>query len=171
MPYIGSRGVLFCPEATEGRTPAPGTLVIGGRHATWSDARQYPSDPLDCGSYGQNMWLNHFANSIQNWAQPESLHFGGKTTSPPRPSSVPMVGECHWVGGYPRDTDVPWDVEWEGFQLGGNMMNRFTMNRHMGKANLVFLDGTSRSVPLGDMWQLIWSKSYTPQFVVLPWAE
>ena len=171
VPYINDRRALFCPEATTGETPVLGILVIGGRHTTWFDGRQYPSDPLDRGSYGQNMWLNHFDNSIQNWGHPKAQHFGGRTSSPPRPDRVPMVGECNWVGGYPYHTDVPWDMEWDGFLLGGNQLNRFTMNRHDGRANLVFLDGSARSVELSDMWQLIWNKSYIPQFLTLPWVE
>ncbi len=169
--YIGSRDALFCPEATEGRTPTLGTLAIGGRHTTWFDGRQYPSDPLDHASYGQNMWLNHYDNALHNWGFPKSHHFGGTTASVPTPGQVPYVGECHWVGGYPYSTDVPWDVEWDGFMLGGNQLNRFTMNRHLGRANLVFMDGNARSVPLADMWLLIWNKLSTPRVVTLPWVE
>jgi prepilin-type N-terminal cleavage/methylation domain-containing protein/prepilin-type processing-associated H-X9-DG protein len=171
VPYIGDREVLFCPEATTGAAPVLGTLVIGGRHTTWFDGRQYPSDPLDRGSYGQNMWLNHYGNSLHSWGHEESHHFGGLTSSAPQPGRVPMVGECHWVGGYPYHTDIPWEYEWDGFMLGGHQLNRFTMNRHDGRANLVFLDGDARSVRLGDMWQLIWNKHYIPQYVTLPWAE
>ena len=73
--------------------------------------------------------------------------------------------------GVGHHTDIPWDYEWDGFQLGGHQLNRFTMNRHDGRANLVFLDGDARSVPLADMWQLLWNKHYTPQYVTLPWVE
>ena len=171
VPFIGSRSILFCPEATTGQTPARGWLIIGGRHTTWSDNRQYPSDPIDRASYGQNMWLNSYDASIQNWGHQKSYHFGGFTSLVPNPDRVPMVGECHWVGGYPYHWDIPWDYEWDGFQLGGNQLNRFTMNRHDGCANLLFLEGSTRSVPLSDMWQLIWNKHYIPHLITLPWVE
>lgn len=171
VPHIGSREVLFCPEATTGVAPRLGTLVIGGRHTAWFDGWQYPSDPLDCGSYGQNMWLNHYDNAVQNWNQPKSLHFGGTTASVPDPAAVPLVAACHWVGGYPRDTDAPWDFEWDGVMFSGHMLNRFTMNRHDGKAGVVFVDGHARLVPIPEMWRLVWNKLYTPQFLTVPWME
>lgn len=170
--YIGSRDILFCPEATQMVVaPELGLLMIGGRHTGWFDGRQYPSDPLDQGSYGQNMWLNHFELSIQNWAQPKELHFGGTAGSVPFGELVPVVGECHWVGGYPRDTDVPWDFEWDQVMYSGHMLNRFTMNRHEGRGGLVFLDGHAGLVRLSDMWGLIWHKNGQPRDVVLPWLD
>jgi len=170
--YIANRDILFCPEATRMVTaPQVGLLMIGGRSTGWFDGRQYPSDPLDRGSYGQNMWLNHYDLSIQNWSQPEALHFGGKVGSILQGELVPVVGECHWVGGYPRDTDVPWDHEWDQVMYSGHMLNRFAMNRHDGRAGLVFFDGHASLTPLPDMWGLIWHKGGQPRDVLLPWLD
>ena len=176
MPYMSDRRLLFCPEATrQVIQPQLGTLYIGGRHTGWFDGYQYPSYPLDQGSYGQNMWLNNFDNAWDpywgNWGFPKDQHFGGTSSSIPKPHRVPIVGECQWVGGYPYTQDLPWDSEWNGVMYAGHQLNRFAFNRHDRQAGLVFVDGRAAKTHLPDMWKLIWNRTDEPRDVVLPWLD
>jgi len=79
----------MCPATEVFPEPRMGTLVPGERDKTWFDGQQFPeaADKPEVASYGQNMWVNTYENSVTNWNQPR----------PDRPHSpVPRL----YVGGW-----------------------------------------------------------------------
>lgn len=168
LDYHDGDDVLYCPETRVQTTPVLGTLGFGGRDSTWFDGIQYPSDPMAAGSYGQNMWVNDFRDSVTLWGHPADLHWGA-TLEMVDSTKIPLVADCVWVGGYPYDSDVPSATEWDGTLGGGHQTNRYATNRHNDAVEVGFIDGSARHVNIPDLWTLRWNHEYTPQAVTVPW--
>ena len=117
-------------------------------------------------SYGINNYIYDSDPSISNlWGRPTSENWQ-KMANISNALNVPVFLECHRWGGGPLQDDDPMPQrpqtysELESYSLGNNQMNRFNLNRHQFKTNLVYVDGSARSVRLRDLWKLKWFKSY-----------
>ena len=157
--YAGVDGVRFCPEAVE-RNPA---WVWGATFYAW-----WPIDFLGAdGSYGFNGWVYDLYGGRENG----QISNTGPDYRPyyltPRSSEsdrIPLFADSVWVDGFPKDDDQPppgFTPEQGGQQAGVNQMYRFMVARHgrsaAAAANVVFLDGHGRTVPLAALWDLKWS--------------
>ncbi len=82
----------------------------------------------------------------------------------------PLFGDCIWVDASPEDTDaVPANLQLGDQDLNANdQMGRFCIDRHLGAVNISFTDGSARTVPLQNLWQLNWSGVFSPRNVTLP---
>jgi prepilin-type N-terminal cleavage/methylation domain-containing protein/prepilin-type processing-associated H-X9-DG protein len=166
-PYVGNlNSIRLCPQATD---PPPANW--GGAFYSWYVYGDY-------GSYGMNLWvcperLVDGAGGLQSYT-PSGSGYGfddvqGTISMPSSDSTtVPLFGDCNWVGGWPIDTDQPSsDLNDAGQSNPGNLP-RFCTNRHFNVSNVVFLDGHAESVPLAGLWQLKWSQDFVPQTVKIP---
>ncbi len=168
LEYHTANDVLFCPETTIKATPTLGTLGFGGPDATWFDGIQWPSDPLDVSSYGQNMWVNNPTESRTLWGHEPELHWYHPLLAPDA-TNIPVVTDAMWVGGFPYSHDVPAAAQWDQTIGGGHQTNRFALDRHDGAVEVAFIDGSARRVALPDLWTLRWNHDYTPREIALPW--
>jgi prepilin-type N-terminal cleavage/methylation domain-containing protein/prepilin-type processing-associated H-X9-DG protein len=165
--YIGKSGyadeadessrdnVGLCPET---QTPPDAGSVFykpGDAFTAWT--WQY-----DTGSYGANHWLQPdgeaYYNTTAGQIFPRDLFYKGygRTGDPAR---IPVIADCRWVGGWPEENDYPPDDLTVGRIGHGRryFMGRFALIRHLEKSiNVVFVDGHTRPVPLGELWQLDW---------------
>ncbi|MBI1367925.1 MAG: hypothetical protein GC162_04650 [Planctomycetes bacterium] len=153
-----------CPEATQ-----LSEVVWGTASVSWS-GKNHPAGywihnsagDYHYGSYAINGWLynNYVAGeSYLSWLEP-----GVQT------SNAPAFLDSAWVDIWPRDTDVP-AANIEDPYNGGNWgagMVRATINRHNLAINISFIDGSTRLVPLGDLWTLAWSRKFRPGFYQPP---
>jgi len=122
------------------------------------------------GSYGLNLWL-----------APEFTAFSGAFPTRkcwpmysvvPRAASVPVFGDCNWVGGWPdgdnfatRNTDT-------GIQWGASNqenLGRYLLSRHGRAINVAFVDGHGEKVPLYKLWDLKWCVGYKKTYTIPSW--
>ena len=98
--------------------------------------------------------------------------FGGAGT-------VPAFGDCNDLDSWPMSIDgIKYDPTPSkgGYTTGtgdtkparGDSLGRFCLDRHPSGVNIVFLDGHARTVPLRELWQLRWNKSFVPVSVTVP---
>lgn len=168
LPYTQNRQLLMCTE-TEPVEAQYGTLSVGSRTRAWFDGQQYPAstERIDTSGYGQNLWLNRYQGTVTAWGHAEEYHWGG-TLDLPHASHVPLFGDCVWVGGYPYDFEVPYQMEADGFLPGE--INRFALRRHTNQTNLVFLDGSVRGIQMEELWHFRWSRTFEPfHGITMPW--
>ena len=93
--------------------------------------------------------------------------------------SVPVFGDCIDLDAWPESTgaaahDPTPSAGGYTIQTGdhgnakGHSLGRFCIDRHPGGVNIVFLDGSARTVRLAELWQLRWNKSFVPVVVQVP---
>jgi prepilin-type processing-associated H-X9-DG protein len=143
----------YCPMAKR-------TVSRGGRtpFAAWgtADSRFY-------GSYGINSWaLNPPAEILvteghltsNNWRRSDVRGAG----------TIPLLLDSQWVDGWPEDVDEPLDAEdqsWDDcVDATVNNMWRFSVNRHDGNLNTLFIDGSVRKTGIKQLWKLKWHRTY-----------
>ena len=107
------------------------------------------------------------------WFSPRG-HYDGKFpednsyqtfTSPQDASLTPLCSGSNWVGSWPDDTDImPINVI-DGFttHAAGKFMGRYTIDRHNFMVNVSMNDGSTRSVPITDLWSLKWHQTFVPR--------
>jgi prepilin-type N-terminal cleavage/methylation domain-containing protein/prepilin-type processing-associated H-X9-DG protein len=171
QPFIGDvDAVRLCPEAIQ-----VGTRPFGNAFAAWGDPNGDMTVPWlgRGGSYGLNMWLH----TVPDDGIDGLLVFGHTQVIGPRSAfvkfparesdRVPVLGDCLWVGGWPRHTDTP-PLTLAGLYDLDNHMRRFCMARHKRFANIAFADGHAAPVALEDLWRLKWNAEFVPTDVTLP---
>ncbi len=150
--------LLFCPEAESNIAP-PGTF--GSAFVSW-----HWFTGQGAGSYGMNLWLIPDDPIYSFPIQKYYMNF----LAVPRSSEVPVLGDSNWVGSWPDDIDVVPPNLSLGLQphQAGQFMGRFCIARHGKAINLVFADGSARTVPLPELWRLQWNLAFKPKEVVIP---
>ena len=162
----------LCPEAVKLKPTVDG-FYFGGPNTAW--CWNYGTPDAQSGSYGTNAWIHKGTGNP--WGYPKEEHWGRFNV--PRASNIPLMLDCTWVGGYPLDTDTPLPTDqyydyWDDIKTGRSHdlgeMNRYCFERHNGIVNSSFLDGSTRAVPLEELWTLKWHRSFTPQYdIVIEW--
>ncbi len=85
-----------------------------------------------------------------------------------KPELTPFALDCVWFDGVPNDTThkLPTGAE-DVYNPGlGQPYNeqlwRFTIDRHLFRINATFIDGSARTLRLGELWGLQWHRDYIP---------
>jgi prepilin-type N-terminal cleavage/methylation domain-containing protein/prepilin-type processing-associated H-X9-DG protein len=175
--YSKKPDLLLCPCATEAPAsfPVAGFQVGSTTKAFIFDNKVInPANPSVqlSGSYGMNNWLYHQTDNTYGWgtaATGAPIGFWGKTTTVTHPTETPIMGDCKWRGsvpGYNPDNNngnaliAPANSDED---LGKNYeMQHFAMKRHGKGINMSFVDGSSRSMKVSELYGLYWSKNYDP---------
>jgi prepilin-type N-terminal cleavage/methylation domain-containing protein/prepilin-type processing-associated H-X9-DG protein len=174
LKYQGkSAKIRTCPE-----TPDPG-FGWGSTWKTWGPDFGNTWMQDHAGSYCFNGWLYRlFPGQVSG--PPISFATKGPEyffTLPAKNSGgVPIFADSTWVDAWPTRDDPPPANPYTGGtppQPTGfpNMMHRVTVPRHMKMSNVVFLDGSARTVRLKEMWQLRWNKVDEPNMNPTPWPS
>ncbi len=153
--------IRCCPTATrpitmtDGITPGPGA----GKQpfAAWG------KDPWlygHFGSYGINGWVQNPNNiKIKNLGLTAAdLKLYWKKMTAKGASEVPVLTDAQWIDTWPQPTDGPPGTENSGW--GSSHFARIVQNRHNEKQNVVFMDGTVKTVGLKELWTLKWHTDY-----------
>ena len=82
----------------------------------------------------------------------------------------PLFADAIWVDGSPQRSDaVPRSLRYGDANLSKkDQMGIFCINRHLGRVNVSFADGSAFTIPLAQIWQLKWNARYRPRNVVVP---
>jgi len=144
--YSNNSKILFCPMTK--KTVFEGAPV---RYAiavdSWSE--------LKC-SYALNDWINTYieapATAPKFWGTPNA----------PNTNQVPIMGDSGWrLRALPEPNDAP--PTYEGASPGGsplNAMRTYSIDRHNGGINMLFMDWSVRKVGIKELWTLKWHRSF-----------
>ncbi|MCK5000003.1 MAG: type II secretion system protein [Anaerohalosphaera sp.] len=184
--YYQTHRLKFCPSA--------GFSNWGNSSSVWGNK----SDKIFSGSYGLNGWLCDTPREVvlseghdtsNSW---RTMNFTGT-------SRIPMMAGAIWYTGRPESNDLPPKQQGQidedetspqnepfGNLLTGtepetegdfcpkdpsNHMRRFTVNRHGGKLNVLFMDGTVQTISPKKIWRLKWHKNYDTSAPLPQWPQ
>ena len=135
---------------------AGGNFINGGKHEIMR------GDIVVGGYYADN------GSGVIQEAPPPS--FDPRANGTAIVQDQPLFADSIWVDASPSDTDaVPTNLETGDQTLNASdQMGRFCIDRHLGAINVSFTDGSARTVPLQDLWNLNWSGNFNPHDVKLP---
>lgn len=165
-PYYQNEKMCFCPEATK-----VGLLTSNDAYFTGAAWGVFPETDIRVvyrgmsGSYGINDWVGNpdegfrFGTKSMYWASP--LQRGSR--------NAPLFLDARWLGGMPMDTNTP--PTSSGGTDGSGMMQRYSIDRHSGNINAVFVDFSIRKVGLKELWKLKWHQDFNTQGYTGQWPE
>jgi prepilin-type N-terminal cleavage/methylation domain-containing protein/prepilin-type processing-associated H-X9-DG protein len=118
------------------------------------------------GSYGFNGWMAN-PPAAADAGDKQATNYWLKLTAAGRVAGAPLFGDCVWEGSNPTPSDPPPTMS--GTCAVDALMGSFCIPRHPGRRpiNMVFIDGSADSVGLRQLWQLPWSKNWTPAKSIL----
>jgi prepilin-type N-terminal cleavage/methylation domain-containing protein/prepilin-type processing-associated H-X9-DG protein len=153
--YYTDPKMRCCPMANKPNTGLPAKYQVWGPFGASTPADWWQQG--DFGSYGLNDWICDYQTAMigtypANWAWRMSTVKGS--------NNIPLMADCRWVDGFPLTDDLP--PEYDGYcdWSGVNSMQRYTINRHDGAINVLFVDGTIRKVGLKSLWTLKWHQQF-----------
>ncbi|MEN9359851.1 MAG: hypothetical protein RL095_1386 [Verrucomicrobiota bacterium] len=168
-PVLGPYGITdnsrFCP-ATEKNRP----VELRNQYSTNSNVG-WPwvsSNGQVMGSYCFNGWAFDVDSHDWNW-QADTEFFGVGLGNISQPSLTPLVIDGVWVDGWPQlGQTLPPPSQWNqadpmvdnGNLWGENRYERVTVNRHMNKEAVGYIDGHAQMVWITDIPSLKWSAAH-----------
>ena len=156
-PYHKSRKLILCPMATR---PLSWT---GLKYFAWiipAGSTEIPEWEVEdaIGSYGINDWCYNAPPGVETvWDEPVELCW--RSGSVRGAGNIPLLLDCIHLGGFPRHTDLPPEME-DIYDFAPGQMHRFCINRHNGTINGLFLDLSVRKIGLKELWTLKWHKQF-----------
>jgi prepilin-type processing-associated H-X9-DG protein len=152
--------LLLCPNAADPSSNYWGSINFawnGKQHSAGSGwdwlHTAGPPEQWWVGSYGFNGWMysNH---------SPGDNRYFLKLTAIRQSTNTPMFFDAMWVDAFPDSTDAT-PPNLLGLDMpSGNFpvthTGRVCINRHTYAVNMVFADGSARTVPLPDLHKLVW---------------
>ena len=175
----------ICPEAWEPVDTITNTNRTGTAFRCWGPSPGHVFIGQQTGSYAINGWLYYY-NSPPPIVVPPATYSRGQPSLDPvsglggypdkerdwwkvpifkRNVEVPLFGDSIWVDAWPRpDDEVPTNLNLGYYNnsptSGRQMMGRFCIARHQKAINIVFADGHAATVPLRELWGLLWNPRY-----------
>ncbi len=153
----GRNSVACCPTAVKPSSDKEGqpfnAYTIQG----------YSSEPLAIGSYGINGWVCNAPSS-------ETQIYGVSTRNNWRrfdvdetPSKIPLVLDSMWMRAFPDNTNFPPEKNGDFDNCdttgaGRRQMRHFSIDRHEGGTNGIFLDLSVHRIGLKKLWKLKWHR-------------
>ncbi|MCK4998101.1 MAG: prepilin-type N-terminal cleavage/methylation domain-containing protein, partial [Anaerohalosphaera sp.] len=164
--YYQEPSIRFCPSAVKPGTEeySFGSVIRkkGGKNMAWQQeyTGSFSGLSLDNGSYAINSWTGNPVSG-SSWDKNYGGHFFRKMFQSSA-SNIPFLVDGATLGLNPIVSDGNKAPEFDGDWSPGwvNSMKRVCLDRHSGKINAVFLDGSVRGVPLKEIWSLKWSRKW-----------
>jgi prepilin-type processing-associated H-X9-DG protein len=157
------RDIYFCPTAgPEKRDKLP----LGHPNRAWGWRRDYvtppPATELYLGSYGANSWAFQMPPGIDQRGNLKRELMWQKVNVE-HASQVPLLADCVWRQVRSEASDSPRVVAPTEYARRHGDMGAFTINRHQGAINVVFMDSSVRKVGLKEIYYLNWHKEFLSQ--------
>lgn len=164
-----SRGkILLCPSASKIDKDASSAgglnfaYRMGDSSSLESEEEILDKDAEYC-SYGMNIWALDADGTGSVQGRPEADHWTrmGMGNS----NTVPLFLDSVWRGGGPQygGGDAEPALENGVYRGAGYEMSHFTMDRHSGGVNSLFMDLTVNHVPVKQLWRFKWHRSFNTQ--------
>jgi prepilin-type N-terminal cleavage/methylation domain-containing protein/prepilin-type processing-associated H-X9-DG protein len=157
-----SEGVNCCPLATK-------PVGEGGRHpfAAFTGGTRLPGNtwgPTDYYyySYGINGWVCNPPSqvTVNSFGLPTANNW--RRVNVKGAGNVPLLVDSMWFDSYPDTTNIPPPFDGDEYgsgPMGSKQMRFFSINRHDGYVNGLFLDSSVRKIGLKELWKLKWHRN------------
>ncbi|MHC5191434.1 MAG: type II secretion system protein [Planctomycetota bacterium] len=130
------------------------------------------------GGYGLNGWLGNTPEEVLQTEGHDTAN-SWRTMDHSGGSKIPLMADANWYTGRPEAHDLPpkeqynhrYDDLNETANEPSNHMQRFTVNRHKAKLNILFMDGMVKSISPKKLWRLKWHKNYDTSAPLPQWPE
>ena len=166
--YAGDIGkIRFCPAATKLRWKPngfdPGLGYGNEPYTAWGYSPNFlaaysPLPDSDYGSYVSNGWVEDKPDELTNAVnKPKYWRRYNKIS---QADIVPFLTNGQWIDCWPEPSDPPPQHENDMWGANPGMFDRIVQNRHNKNQNVVFMDGSARSVGLKELWTLKWHRLY-----------
>jgi prepilin-type N-terminal cleavage/methylation domain-containing protein/prepilin-type processing-associated H-X9-DG protein len=170
--YYQTPKLKFCPSSGFSRRGRSGS--------TWGSK----SDEIFSGSYGLNGWLGDTPEEVIQ-TEGHDTSDSWRTMDYYGSSKIPLMADAIWYTGRPESHDLPpkeegqldddesqSDMDSDDWPNDpSNHMRRFSVNRHKGKLNVLFMDGMVKTISPKELWQLKWHKDYDTSAPLPEWPE
>jgi len=158
--YNKSERLSCCPMATK-------PVSEGGRHpfAAFSAGCRFswlnPAGSI-YGSYGINGWVCNPPSEVttNSFGLPTANNW--RRVNVTGSSNVPLLLDSMWIDSYPDTTNIPPPFDGDEYgsgPMGSKQMRFFSINRHDGFVNGLFLDFSVRKIGLKELWKLKWHRN------------
>ena len=168
-PYFKDSKLLLCPVATK-------PLTEDGMHPFAAWGRYGPERPSFeglCGSYGINAWVRN--PPIEMKVMPDRSErptkHNWRTPNVRGASKVPLLLGEQYYAGYPLMSDEPPIYDGQPYTGTSNYMMAYSVNRHNGYVNGIFLDWSARKIGLKELWKLKWHRNYDTNAPLPVWPS
>jgi prepilin-type processing-associated H-X9-DG protein len=170
--YGGEIGkIRFCPAATKTRYAEDMTSngVGWGKepytawgYSDWLNNISIRQGYENChyGSYAVNGWIEDRPDHLTDDEPATKPWFWRRSNKISRADTVPFLVDGQWIDVWPRPNFSPPATENEHWQSSSSQMGRIVQNRHNGRENVVFMDGSSRLVGIKELWTFKWHRKY-----------
>ena len=164
--YRTRAGILICPMAKKRLSEGANYVSHGGTFKTYIMGTGGLENRREEGSYGANCWIFN-ARPGQTLIQQRPVEWNWKTVDAKGGNEIPIFADTMWRGGGPfyqngssgsvRITPPEFDGQWVA---ANHEMKHFSINRHNGTINMLFMDWSVRSVGLKELWKLKWHREF-----------
>jgi len=180
--------LLRCPMTS---VPAPDIMYTEGGKHNWYDypgktfrawvstieRRELPCKEQIYGSYGESFYIrdNLYRMHPGHWERGDPSWYW-RTCLVKGTANIPVLLDSIFVEGFPDSVDLP--PPYEGvppyLPFSGpdsdrySYMSEFSINRHAGGVNGLFMDWSVRKVGLKELWTLKWHRKYNTNG---PWTK
>jgi prepilin-type processing-associated H-X9-DG protein len=154
--------------------------MLGGAFMCWGPDGAALTNPFTgekkTGSYGINGYLYRAGGNYASADNDTSQLIGGGLAQSAarlwelpvkRSAEIPMVLDCIWDNGWPRESDPVPDTLYTSNNFSP-MIGRFCIARHGMAVNVGFVDGHASTVQLPDLWRLPWHKQWNTMLINFP---
>ena len=168
-PYMGyidaqTRGkdVSYCPMAAKNRESpdgGPGSGYGLGPLSAWGIRPGTGYKQGIGGSYAFNAWMYNVTHRDED--EGHLLKKSWRSFDVKGTHQIPLIGGNYGAAALPEAWDDPPEFEVGAEYVG---LGSFAVNRHNGAINMVFVDGSVRSVGLKELWTLLWHSEYQADY-------
>jgi prepilin-type N-terminal cleavage/methylation domain-containing protein len=146
-PYLLDDPTLcFCPTATKPRDEGADNTI-----GAWTN------DDGEHGSYGINICVTDPLPGREG-GRPAEWYWRKRDVN--GANNIPLFLDDHWWDTRPHHTDEPPPFEGQVDGWDTNAMKMLCLNRHNGFTNSVFVDFSTRTVGLKELWTLKWNREF-----------
>jgi prepilin-type N-terminal cleavage/methylation domain-containing protein/prepilin-type processing-associated H-X9-DG protein len=149
--------IARCPSAIKEPDFDNRTWTYGTSKHSWA-ANQI------VGGYGMNGWITDRNANDPDWKKQGLFathfpagHWWGRFTT--ASGQAVVVGDSNWHGAWPLQDDLMPPDTFYGYASNTEQyrqMGRFAIDRHKGRVNLSFVDGSVNKVDLKELWLQKW---------------
>jgi prepilin-type N-terminal cleavage/methylation domain-containing protein len=146
--YLDDPELRFCPTATKPRVGGMGEDATFGAWTNFYDEH---------GSYGINICVTDPLPGREG-GRPAEWYWRKRDVK--GAANIPLFLDDYWWDTRPHHTDQPPQFEGQVDGWSTNAMKMLCLNRHNGFTNSVFVDFSSRTVGLKELWTLKWNRQF-----------
>ncbi len=154
-PYcLDDPALSFCPTATKPRVEGAGATF-----GAWTNYHDWRAELglIEHGSYGINICVTDPLPGREG-DRPAEWYFRSRDVR--GAANIPLfLDDYHW-DTRPHHTDAPPQYEGQVDGWSTNAMKMLCLNRHNGHTNSVFVDFSSRTIGLKELWTLKWNREF-----------